>query len=485
MRINGLQPEHFWNHFLALTQIPRPSGNEDKVRQHIVAWAKQRGLEHQVDAAGNVVVRVPASKGMKPGPITVLQAHLDMVAEKNPDSQVDPNKEPLDVYRDGEYLRARGTTLGADNGIGIAAAMTAAEDENIRHGELELVFTYDEERGLTGAKRLDPKIVRGRRMLNLDSDIFGTFYVGCAGGEDTVLTLELRQKTTEAGLAPATLKVSGLKGGHSGVDIHCNRANAIKLLSLTLRQLMADCKARLVAVNGGSKRNAIPRDAEARLLVPKKQMAAAKEAVSKLATSFNREFSGIEEGISVQLLEEGEKAKKIFVSTDAERLIHLLLAIPSGVIAMSRDIPGMVETSTNLGVVSTDGREVEICNLKRSSVAEAIVTTRQTLHALAALCGAKTREENAYPGWKPEMKASLLTVSRDLFAELYSRPPAVTAIHAGLECGIIGEKFPGMEMISFGTEILDAHSPTERVNIAETEKCYQFLGRLLERLAQG
>ena len=482
MSLNDLKPALLWNHFLDLTKIPRPSGSEQQVRKYLISCAKKNDFPYKEDSVGNIVIQVPGTKGYEKSATTVLQSHMDMVAEKNESSRVDPTKDPLDVYQDGDFLKARGTTLGADNGVGVAASLAVAEDKDSKHGPLELLFTVDEETALTGSFNLGKDFLKGRRLLNLDSEDFGVFFVGCAGGEDTTINLTADFTNAPKNLSGYKFKITGLKGGHSGLEIIANRANAIKLLAMTLKKISSEVEFKLSFIKGGNKRNAIPRETEAHILINKSDVEKVEKIINERHTFFKKEFSGIEEEFVFGFEPLKEYPKNVMSDEKVKTLVNLIISIPSGVIAMSRDIQGLVETSTNLGVINTNDKVVEIINCKRSSVPESLKSLRGYVWSVAELAGAEVVNAQGYPGWMPNMKSDLLKIGKAAFEGLYKKSANVTAIHAGLECGIIGEKYSGMDMISFGPDMKGVHSPDEKISISSTQKFYEFLKYFLEKL---
>jgi dipeptidase D len=475
----GLEPAALWRHFAALTRIPRPSGREQQAVAYVREWARARGLELRSDAAGNVCVRVPATRGRETAAPVILQGHLDMVCERNADSPHDPEQGRIHVLREGDWLRAEGTTLGADNGIGIAAAMAVAEDEALRHGPLELLMTVDEEAGMTGARGLDPALLAGRTLINLDSEDDGLLFVGCAGGGDLRLVFRARRIGVPQELQALNVRVRGVQGGHSGIDIHRNRMNAIHALVRLLQAGAADEPLRLAAIDGGSKRNAIPREAGATLHVA--DATAYRTRLAAATQALRQQYRGLDDGLDV-LVEPAGAGGEAWCDSDSRRLLDLLRGIPSGVVAMSMDIPGLVETSSNLGVIRTQGEAVEILALARSSVAPALAALIDTHRSLARLAGAQLTHLGGYPGWKPDMQSRALGVTRRAYARVFGKEPEVTAVHAGLECGLIGERVPGMDMVSFGPTMQGVHAPGERVNIASVGRFWKLLGAVLEDL---
>jgi dipeptidase D len=409
----------------------------------------------------------------------ILQTHLDMVGEKNKDVAHDFERDPIRPRVDGEWVRASGTTLGADNGIGVAAALAAATDPAVAHGPLELLFTLDEETGLTGASQLDPAILTGRLLLNLDSEEDGTIFVGCAGGEDTIIDLAVSW-TAPTAREGIRLEVSGLKGGHSGLNIVENRGNALKLAARILDAAVeAGVALELASISGGSKHNAIPREAEATLAGDRAGLAAI--AGGSLA-AFRTELAGIDDGLEVSVTEAPVPAR-VLTGADRDRLLRLLVALPHGVLAMSRDIPGLVETSSNLAVVAVRGDAVHVATSSRSSIASSLAGVLDGIRAQARLAGASFERRDGYPGWQPNLESKTLAVVRSVYEKRWGKEPHVTAIHAGLECGLLGERVPGLDMVSFGPQIEGAHSPDERVHVPSVERFWGALGEVLDRLS--
>ncbi len=483
MQVTDLEPRLVWKNFAALSAIPRCSGHEEAAARFVLDWAAERGLEARQDAVGNVVVRVPASPGLDDRPTVVLQGHLDMVCEKNADVDHDFTRDPIRLKVDGDFVTAEGTTLGADNGLGVASAMAVAEDPDAVHGPLEILCTIDEERGLTGAASLEPGFVTGRTLLNLDTEELGALYVGCAGGGDVVARWRLPLVEAPAGTVGRRVAVRGLAGGHSGMDIIENRGNALKFaLRLLDRARRAGIPVDLGRFEGGSKRNAIPREAWADVAVPAEQAEAFAALAAELAAELRAAFP-TDPDLALTVTE----AEVPRVAADPRAMLAALLAAPSGVLAMSRDVPGLVETSNNLGVVrwEADGAlaRVEAVCASRSSVGSELEATRDALRALFEHAGASVLMEASYPGWKPNLDSPVLALSREVHAEVLGAAPEVKAVHAGLECGLIGERYPGLDMISFGPDVEGAHSPDERVRIASVAPFYAFLKALLARLA--
>ena len=480
--LSGLAPAHLWRHFGSLAAIPRPSGHEEKAAAFVIATGRAAGAVVRQDARGNVVLAVPASPGREAAPVVILQTHLDMVCEKNRDVTHDFDRDPIRPRLSGDWVSATGTTLGADNGIGVAAALAVATDAGIAHGPLELLFTVDEETGLTGAKDLDPSIVTGRVLLNLDSEEDGVIYVGCAGGEDSLIDLAVT-RTAPAGSAGARLAIRGLRGGHSGLNIVENRGNALKLLA---RILQAASDARIPcaigSIAGGSKHNAIPREAEAIVAVDAAARTRHEATAREMTAAFRIELARIDDGLEIEVSPH-DAPRRVLSPADSDRLVRLMMALPHGVLAMSPDIPGLVETSNNLAVVVSADDSVRVVTSSRSSVAPTLRAVVASVRAAAALAGGTVTPKDGYPGWKPNMLSKALAVVRDVYRRRWEKEPGVTAIHAGLECGLLGEKVPGLDMVSFGPQIEGAHSPDERVSVPSVGRFYGALAEVLDRLS--
>ncbi|GAB4343363.1 MAG: aminoacyl-histidine dipeptidase [Calditrichia bacterium] len=482
--IAGLKPELMWEHFYEISQIPRCSRNEEAVREYVLGVAKRNNLEYKIDAVGNVVVKVPATPGKEDKPIVVLQGHLDMVCEKNKGTEHDFSKDPIKLVRDGDWMKADGTTLGSDNGIFIAAALAAMEDKELVHGPLECLFTIDEETGLTGAIELGTDMLEGRILLNLDSEEDGALYIGCAGGRDTEFFFDMESEAVPAEFKPALVKVLGLKGGHSGLNIHEERGNAIKLLNRFLWKVLPEVGGRLASIEGGSKHNAIPREAEAVVYLPGGKLADLKARAAEFEAIYKNELKFIDPDVKVEILENGfEAPETMFTSQFHNKLLNFLYVVPHGVIAMSLAVPGLVETSTNLAVVTVKEGKLSILTSQRSSVDSALDNINDMVKACGYLAGAKVHSGGGYPAWAPNPDSMLLKTTKKVFNELFGKEPEVKAIHAGLECGIIGGKFPGMDMISFGPTIQGAHSPDEKVQISAVERFWKLLEGILKELS--
>ncbi len=478
--VSDLDPKPLWGHFDQILTIPRGSKEEEKIRAFVVDLAERNGLEHHVDATGNVVVKKPGSPGKENAPAIILQAHLDMVNEKNSDVDFDFATDAIKPVLDGEYLTADGTTLGSDNGIGVASMLAVMEATDLVHGPLELVFTIDEETGLTGAAGLDPSSLSAKQLINLDSEDEGILTVGCAGGADTDLTLDLETTSAPDGAAAHTVKLFGLAGGHSGVDIHLQRGNAVQLLARILRA--AEHPGFIADIEGGNKHNAIPREAWATLVIPEGTTG---DFFARLDAAFQNvkaEYSVPEPGMEMST---GEVAvpETVWTAEATARALQTLVALPHGVVAMSNDIQGLVETSTNLAAAKRKGGALKVLMSSRSSVASGLDWIRDKIEAVADLAGAGVDHHDGYPGWKPDLDSRLLGIVRSVHTRVLGFEPTVEAIHAGLECGLIGEMIPGMDMISIGPQIEAPHSPSERVHVASVKRYWELLTETLKELA--
>ncbi|UCF13597.1 MAG: aminoacyl-histidine dipeptidase [Thermoplasmatales archaeon] len=477
--IENLNPKSVWKHFDEIRKIPHCSKHEEKIRDYIINFAKDNKLKLKIDKTGNVVISKFASKGMENKPTVVLQGHMDMVCEKNSDIEHDFSKDPIKLKIKDDILTADGTTLGADNGIGLAISLAILEDKTLKNGPIEALFTVDEETGLTGAFAMESDMLTGKILLNLDSEDFGVITVGCAGGGDSKIKLPLKTQTIAGDLESLHIKISGLRGGHSGVDAHEQRGNAIKILARILWKASQNHEFYLADIKGGDKHNAIPREAYAKISIGKTGKASFKSCLITEEKDILEEIKPIDPNLKIEI-ENIEKLNKKLDKNSQISLLNLLHSLPHGIDKMSYDIPDLVETSTNLATVSLDKNNALIGLSSRSSIMSALQDFRDRIRATASLSGAKITEETPYPGWKPNLNSNLLALSKKIFKEMYGEEPKVEAIHAGLECGIIGEKFPGMDMISIGPTIKYPHSPEEQVYISTIDKFYKYVLKLLE-----
>jgi len=480
--IEELVPQDLWKRFYEITQVPHPSKKEEKIRAHMRDLLSGLNVKFEEDAAGNIVAFVPATAGYESAPTVVLQGHIDMVCEKNKDKKHDFENDPLDVYIQDGWVTANGTTLGSDNGIGVAAALAVITDKEVKHGPIEILMTVDEETGLTGANNLQPGFISGKILLNMDSEEDGAFYVGCSGGVDTIAIFDIESEKAASSLTSYKLLVTGLKGGHSGLDIHLGRANAIKILGRALKE-MKKFQYRVASIDGGSLRNAIPREAEVILLMKEEDSNSAGKLVNEFQIKVQNEFKSVDDGIKISLKKTNSGFDNVFTQQFTSKLIDIFLALPHGVITMNHDITGLVETSTNLATVkAVDGR-LKIGTSQRSSVDSAKDYIAASVASVFRLAKGEIEVGDGYPGWKPNMESKLLKTSKSVFEKLFNKPPEIKAIHAGLECGILEGKNPGLDMISFGPTIQGAHSPDEQVNIETVERFYELLKGILKELA--
>lgn len=478
-----LKPGKLWENFFKLTQIPRPSHHEEQVREFVADFGKKLGLETIVDAAGNVIIRKPATPGMENRKGVILQGHLDMVPQKNSDKVHDFEKDPIEPIVAGEWVKANGTTLGADNGIGVAAAMTILESDDIAHGPIEALFTATEETGMDGAMGLKSGLLNGKILINMDSEDEGELYVGCAGGEDANAKFDFRAVPVPAESLAFKLNVTGLKGGHSGLDINLGRGNANKIFFRLLKEAHKVCGVRLSSINGGNLRNAIPREAFGIVTVPYETADKLVGLIAGLTTIIKRELMATEPTLKIELAKTEMPAALIDEQTQIN-LTHAIVACPNGVIRMSDSMPGLVETSTNLAIVKSDmyTKTILVACLMRSSVDSAKAELGSRMDSVFRLAGGEVTFTGGYPGWKPNMDSPILKTMQKVYQNKFGRIPEIKAIHAGLECGILGGTYPNWDMISFGPTIRFPHSPDEKVNIESVGKFWDFLLETLKNI---
>ncbi|MBS9403874.1 aminoacyl-histidine dipeptidase [Halomonas sp. TRM85114] len=482
--LETLSPPSLWRHFRTLCNTPRPSGREAELVDVLERWADARGLAHDRDRFGNLRLRKAATPGHERAPGVILQGHLDMVAQANADHPHDFTRDPIVTYVADGWLHADQTTLGADNGLGVAAALAILEDDTLVHGPLEALFTLEEETSMGGAQQLAEGWLEGSLLLNLDSEDRGEVYIGCAGGADVVVEAQWPTVALTDSEQPMRLALRGLSGGHSGIDIHKGLGNANRLLVRGLRAL-EPFGARLIDYHGGTLRNALPREAFAGLALPSQNIEAARARIIALEATMRDELAGVDEGVTLKLEHVKERPAEALSDQASHALIAALHAAPCGVERMSAELPDVVETSNNLGVVSLEKGRFYLCALVRSLRDSATQDMADRFAALFALIGAKTRIEHAYPGWTPNPTSPLLARFCDLHRQRLGVEPGVKVIHAGLECGILGGKYPQLDMISFGPLIRGAHSPDERVELASVEEFWMLLRGLIEELAEG
>ena len=476
-----LRPGLLWKYFYELNQIPRCSGNEEAAGQYVISVAKKFNLKWKKDHVGNILVSKTASPGMENRAAVLIQGHLDMVCEKNKGTVHDFSKDPIKMLIKDGWVTADGTTLGSDNGIAVAMGLAIMEDDSIVHPPMEFLFTVDEETGLTGAVELKSDFLEGRILLNIDSEEEGALYIGCAGGQHTILNKKIDWTHRHDDHKSFVLKVSGLRGGHSGLNIHEGFGNAIKLLSRVLYGLKDKFHYHLAKIEGGSKHNAIPREAEVIIDVPSGSV----DTLRKMAAEFDKIFKDELRFVdaSVEVTVEAQTSPSQVFSTDfRDQLISVLYAMPHGVIAMSHAIEGLVETSTNMAIIETKDDSIHMLTSQRSSVASCVSDIADKIKALGELGGFEIEQGGGYPAWEPNPDSSLLKVCKDIYKNKYGNEPEVKAIHAGLECGIIGEKYDGMDMISFGPDIEGAHSPDERIRIDSVEHVWEYLLEILREI---
>ena len=484
--IQELQPKEVFSIFHEITQVPRPSKREGKIIEWLKAFAVKHNLEYTVDEAGNIIMRKLATPGYEDKPGVILQAHMDMVCEKNNDTVHDFDNDPIHTYIDGDFIKAQGTTLGADNGIGMALMLAAITSDTLKHPALECLFTVDEETGLTGAFRLQDGCLNGKQLINLDSEDDGQVFIGCAGGIDTLAKMHYEPKIIDfKGLFPAHIKVSGLMGGHSGDDINKGRGNANKILVRFLYMVMTKTNMQLAAINGGNLRNAIAREAEATILVPMSFKEDLRVMFNHYIATIESEIGDVEKDFYMTL-ESTNTPATIIPEAETKCLIQALYACPHGMMAMSKTMPGLVETSTNLASIKMKedekGTFVEINTSQRSSIESKKHDLKQMVECALALACDEVTHGDGYPGWAPNPQSPLLEVTKKAYQDLFAAEPKVLAIHAGLECGLFLEKYPYLDMVSIGPQMFGVHSPQERLSIASTGKCWEWLKRILEAL---
>jgi len=476
-----LKPEAVWKNFYALTQIPRPSKKEEQVREFLKKFGEDLGLETIVDEIGNVIIRKPATEGMEDRQGVIIQGHMDMVPQKNADTEHDFEKDPIDAFVDGEWVTAKGTTLGADNGMGVAAGMAVLEAKDIAHGPIEVLITMDEETGMTGAENLKAGVLQGDILMNLDSEDEGELYIGCAGGVDTIGELEFKAEKLPEGMTAYKISVKGLKGGHSGLDIHLGRGNANKIMNVLLMKASEKYGLRLADIQGGSLRNAIPRESFVIAAVPEGNKANFEQFVTEFEEIAKDEFKDADAGLVITA-EPAELPAEVMDEKSQHNLFLAVAGCPNGVIKMSESVKGIVETSTNLAIVKSKDGKVELCTLNRSLVDEDRNKLAAEIRTVFEAAGAKAYSQGAYPGWKPNPDSEILKEMKEVYNNKYGKVPDVKVIHAGLECGILGATYPNWDMISFGPTIRNPHSPDEMVKIDTVEKFYDFLVESLKHI---
>jgi dipeptidase D len=476
-----LKPAPVWKHFAALNAVPRPSKKEERVIEFMRSFGESLKLPTMVDEMGNVVIKKPASPGMEDRPTVILQSHLDMVHQKNEGTDFDFLTEGIRSTVEGDWVTAKGTTLGADNGIGVAAIMAVLESEDVKHPPIEALFTIDEETGMTGAKGLDESLLEGKILMNLDSEDDDEITIGCAGGIDSNTHMAYTEEAAPAGSTALRLSIRGLKGGHSGMDIHTGRGNANKLMNRLLYKTGNAYDLRIASIDGGSLRNAIPRESTAVVVLPEGKVTAFQEAFTERQAEIEQEFAAVEPDLTISM-EPIAVPELVMAFEDQEKVLAALYAVPNGVWRMSPDIPDLVETSTSLARVIVKDGEFTTQSLQRSSIESGKHDVASAVRAAFESIGAEVENSGDYPGWAPKADSKILRLMQPLYKELFDEAPKVAACHAGLECGIIGQHYPGLDMISFGPTIRHPHSPDEKVRIASVEKFWRYLRGALERV---
>lgn len=479
--IRELEPKQVWNYFHEITQIPRPSKSEQGMIEYMKKFGKKNNLETIVDKVGNVIIRKPASKGMENRKGVIFQTHLDMVPQKNSDKKHDFEKDPIETIVDGEWVKANGTTLGADNGIGVASTMAVLASTDIPHGPIEALFTIDEETGMTGVFGLEKGLLKGDILMNLDSEDEGELYVGCAGGIDVSAVKEYAEEKSPAGMTAYKVVAKGLKGGHSGVDIALGRANSNKIMFRFLMQAESDFGIRLAEAEGGNLRNAIPRESYSIVLVPDQKGSQFEKFVIGYEKMYKAEFTETEPDLSFTYAIV-PVPEKVMNAKDQYKIIRAIFVCPNGVVRMSQAMKGLVETSNNLAIVKCKNGKFEAYNLCRSSVDSAKEATAWKIAAAFHLIDADVKLEGGYPGWKPNVNSPILKTMSKVYKDMFGKVPDIKAIHAGLECGLIGGVYPDLDMISFGPTIRYPHSPDEKVEIASVAKFWKFLVETLKHV---
>ena len=483
--IKGLRPKSLWSHFEKLSEIPRPSKHEEKILEYLKNMFTEKGLEWKQDNAGNIIVRKNGTGGGEESQSLVIQSHVDMVCEKNREKEHDFMKEGITLVRDGKYLTADGTTLGADNGIGVAVMLALLDrPDDVKMPPLECLFTVDEETGLNGAFDLDGSLIEGKRMLNLDTEEWGCICVGCAGGGDTLMNLPVNYVERPSDFLKFEISVEGLQGGHSGVNINEDRGNAIVFIAQILDKLTEEVATSLASIEGGDKQNAIPREARAVVYIDPSEVATAQIIIDKRKEALADEFGVREPGLTVKFSPEDDKDVPVFDGASQKNLINLIRTLPHGVLKYSHSIPNLVETSNNIARVKRLENGYEILCSSRSSISGALEAVRERIAIMGKICGAECSQADYYPGWKPDLNSSLLKTTKEVYERCLGKEPEVAAIHAGLECGVIGEKVEGMEMVSIGPTITGAHSPDESVEIESVSLFWDMLIELLGELAE-
>ncbi len=484
MTIKDLQPSLVWNNFYGLTRCPRPSKHEEAVREYILKWAKERNMDAVADETGNIIIRVPATPGYENRRGVIIQGHMDMVPQKTSDTVHDFLKDPIETWIDGEWVKAKGTTLGADNGIGVAMGMAVAEDKNLPHGPIEVLITYDEETGMSGAEALKPGVLKGDILLNLDSEDEMELCIGCAGGLDAIAEFRYKKENTPEGYVGYKLDVKGLSGGHSGMDISLYRANANKVLAAALIPVISKFGAKVVDICGGSLRNAIPFEGEAEIVVPKSKATVVVRTIRKIFEELTLRYKESDPAMSATITRSVMPAPK-YIQTDVVlNALKAIMACPSNVIRMSQSMPGLTETSINLAVVRCKNGKIVVSSLLRSAIDEAKRELADRVRYIFEAFGASIKFVGGYCGWIPKPDTPMIAMLNDIHTRMFGKPMNVLATHGGLECAILGGKYPNWEMVSIGPTIMYPHSPDEKVNIASVANVWEFLKAILKEIPE-
>lgn len=480
--LEKLTEEKIFKHFNEISKIPRGSGNEKAISDYLLNFGKSLGLESIQDEANNIIIKKPAAKGYENAPGVIIQGHMDMVCEKNKDTVHDFEKDPIKLIIKDDFIYADGTTLGGDDGIAVAYAMAVLEDNTIKHPAIEVLITTDEEQGMTGAMAVDPKHLNGKIVLNLDNEEEGHLLVSCAGGIRTKSSIKIDWESPEADTQLVGIEIRGLVGGHSGADIHLGKGNANKIIGRVLKSIMNEVDFNLVEVNGGSKNNAIPREADAVLCLKTKDVESVKSIINNLYSDIKEELQGKDSGITIKVTECENKFGKVFTKECTKNTINLLYLYPNGVNTESAHIEGLIESSTNIGIVTTDDKEVTFDSAVRSSVVSLRKEIEERIKCISEITGAKYSSNASYPAWPYKEDSKIREICREVYKKMYNKEPHIAAIHAGVECGLFKEKMGDLDMISFGPDIIDIHTPDEHLSISSSRRCYEYLLEVLKEI---
>lgn len=482
--LSSLEPKPVWEIFEEITRHPRPSKKEEKILAYIKDFAAKLGLPVKEDSVGNLAIRKPATPGMEGRAGVAIQAHVDMVCEKNRDVQFDFDNDPIQPWIDGDWVKARGTTLGADNGIGLAMGMAVLASKDMKHPEFELLCTVDEETGLTGAIKLGTDLLETSEVLiNLDSEEDGHFTIGCAGGLNTNAVYKMETESVPEGYAAYEIGIKGLRGGHSGIEINDGRANSVVLLTRMLWDISHKFKAKLASFDSGNKHNAIPREGFAIILIRKEDEGALRAFIEETETAFRAEWLTKEPSISL-VFQAADMPASVMADAFARTLLNSFYAMPHGVLRMSPDIPGLVQTSMNFAIVETSGDEIKVLTSQRSLMESEKYSLSDKVRSIYELAGAEVLVSDGYPAWQPDINSPILATAKNIFKDMYGKEPVIEVIHAGLECGLVGEKYPGMDMLSFGPTLKEVHTPDEKVQVSTVDKCWKLLTGIIENMPE-